>query len=299
MSIQVYIPAHNCATDVRASLQGLEGWDVVVVDNASEPEQYAPLQQFPGIRLQRHERNLGRLGNWAFCVRHFLEGGATWLKWLFAGDRLLPQAAAVIARARQIFPEARLLAFPYFIVDGSERRLEQHLPASRAFTPVEALRTAAEVGNWCGAPVGVLVHRDGVKDGFDFGSLGWVADWQFCLGVIGRVPSAYFAEPIGEFHLAARRYHRAEGSTLWALLEYALLRKQAADRYLALGGDAQTHQALLTRITRETEAAVARRCRATGGDVANLLGPLAASDLLAGLGHKVRRRLGLGPREGR
>src|SRR5262245_37958085 len=106
-----YIPSYNDSDWVRESLASVPDWDVVISDNASSPEHRAALAALasPRVRIGRHEASLGRVGNWRFCVEHFIHSGASWMKFLFAGDRHKPNSCAMFRAAVERHPSARFI----------------------------------------------------------------------------------------------------------------------------------------------------------------------------------------------
>lgn len=274
--IAVYAPAYQ--SEIRLSNE-LEFESIVVADNGG-----STVQAEPNLLHVRHEENLGRLGNWEYCVNHFIESDATWLKWLFAGDRLLPGARARLERAMQEHPEARMIIGEYYIVLGNQRSLWKMLPETRLLQPKEAVWLSVQRGNCFGSPVGHCVHREAVQEGFDFGRLPWVADWQFCLNIAAQYPVLYLAEPLGEFHVSARQYYLAQSNQMTSLLEEGLLYHQAAQKYKALTGDEAGYQAMLQQIDKGLEARLVQRRVGQAqsvDDVMHVLQPLVAANIIS------------------
>ena len=84
-----------------------------------------------GVKVIEQARDLGRIGNWEFCVRHFLDSGRPWMKWLFGGDVLAPDFAAVAARALHAYPEARIVVGNSVHVDANTQ-VRRRRPRSQA-----------------------------------------------------------------------------------------------------------------------------------------------------------------------
>lgn len=106
-----YIPSYNDSELVSESLSSCIDWDVVISDNASDEPHRSKLAAMAGPRVQviRQPNSLGRVGNWKFCVDHFLASGRSWLKLLCAGDVHKSDATAVLTRAIQRHPQARFI----------------------------------------------------------------------------------------------------------------------------------------------------------------------------------------------
>src|SRR6188768_4120210 len=105
--IVVYIPVRNSVEWCR-SVTLPAGLDYVASDNGSTDGSAEALRE-RGIQVIEQPRDLGRIGNWEFCVRHFLDSGKPWMKWLFTGDVLAPDFAASADRAVQAYPQARII----------------------------------------------------------------------------------------------------------------------------------------------------------------------------------------------
>jgi hypothetical protein len=178
------------------------------------------------------------------------------MKWLFAGDVLAPDFAAVAVRAIEAYPQARIIIGDNIHVDAG-RRARHGIPGGqpRLLQPAESLEMLAESGNWFDAPISQMFHRDALADGFEYGPFVWAADVYFCLNAAARVPTLYCGECFGEFHAQSRAHFGALRGSLRAELETALLREMAGARLEAITGDRVRHAELSAKI----EADVLRR----------------------------------------
>lgn len=314
--VRVYVPSYNNSHEVAQTVATCRGLVTLVSDNGSNGEHVAALHRLQeresDCEIVFHQHNQGRVANWAFCVRHFIEHGSggeknAWMKWLFAGDRLREGAAEAALRAACSYPAARLIVAEHDMVasDGSRQRWRQ-LEKTQLIEPAAALRLTAERGNWFGPPLAHWVRRDAVADGFDFGEGDWSADLRFCLEIVLRggahAPVLYLAESVGEFRLAARRYFQAHGDSQIAALEEGAIRLEAARRYKEWTGDEAGYNVLIQRIERDLEAEAVRRVlqRSEERDSGNLAEQLARSLPLGALlrvaaretGRRISRRLG-------
>ena len=245
--IVVYIPVRNSVEWCRSvPLPG--GASYVASDNVSTDGSAAALRA-RGVEVIEQPRDLGRIGNWEFCVRHFLGSGKPWLKWLFTGDVLAPDFAAVAARAVQAYPQARIVVGDNIYVDA-KRQARHGMPGSRPrlLQPAESLELLSDIGNWFDAPICQMFHRDALVDGFDYGPFLWAADVFFCMNAAAKVPAVYCGEVFGEFHAASRAHFIALRRSLRAELEMALIREMAAARLEAMTGDRARHVELSAKI---------------------------------------------------
>lgn len=233
----------------------------LVSDNASS-DGTAELAAAAGARVVRQPAALSRLGSWRAAIDAFAtETDAAWLKWLFAGDELLPAAADVLDAGLAAHPEARLVVCEYLIrhPDGKLTRWST-VPETRLIEPAEALALSAAEGNWFGAPIAHLFHREALAD-LELGCQAWVADWQACLSVASRHAVLYVAEPVGIFDMASRRYYSAKAQRVDSLVQELSLRLQSLER---LGERHSGHDLseVERRVHREAADALARRVQA-------------------------------------
>ncbi len=258
MKIVCYVPSYNDSDAVRLSVESAGELPCVVSDNASEPEHALHLSRLADERdgrvtLVRQPRNLGRLGNWDFCVRHFLQSDAKWLKWLFAGDVLVSNARETLERTITAYPAARMIAGAFVLVERGQRTTWRQYVETRLLEPREAMRRAAEGGNWFGPPIAYCVHREALERGFDFGGLAWAGDFCFAVDVASRYPTVHLAESTGEFHADRRNFFNQQENRTEALLEEAVVRLRAARHYARLNGDTRDGQRFVRRIERLVE----------------------------------------------
>ena len=244
--ISVYVPLYNNAPWAE-SLEMLSGFEYIAMDNCSE-DAGAKILAGKGAKVFRHDENLGRIRNWASCVEHFLDTGGEWMKWLFAGDRLDPEAPQRLNRAIRAFPRACLIIGEYFIVEGPRRSRWSMFPETRLIEPEESMRLIAKHGNWFGAPVGQAFGHRALLNGYGFGELPWVADMYFCFTLARSCPVLYLAEPVGEFHVSARKYYSQQAGALSSLLQESIVRYLAADALLEMNGDSLEHGRLVRSI---------------------------------------------------
>jgi hypothetical protein len=245
--IVVYIPVRN-SVDWCRGVPLPEGVTYVASDNMSDDGSAAALRA-RGVEVIGQPRDLGRIGNWEFCVRHFLASGRPWMKWLFAGDVLAPDFAAVAARAIAAYPQARIIVGDNIYVDTTRRARHGMQGAKvRLLQPAESLDLLASIGNWFDSPINQMFHRDALVDGFDYGPFIWGADVFFCLNAAAKVPALYWGECFGEFHAPSRAHFTALRGSLRAELEVALMREMAAAKLEAITGDRARHAELSAKI---------------------------------------------------
>jgi hypothetical protein len=220
-------PAYNRAEWAR-SWRPEPGFRHLVVDNAST-DGTGDLLEAAGAEVVRRSHTIERVQNWRATLETARDRtDATWFKWLFAGDELLPGAAGVLEAAIAAHPEARLVVseFVWRAPDGSTRPWRT-VGETRIVSPAEAMRRACN-DNWFGGPVAHCVHRDAIDDA-QFGAQPWVADWQACLNIAKRHPVLYVAEPVGLLNLEHRLYHQSHQNRLRSVTQDWTIRLEALD----------------------------------------------------------------------
>jgi hypothetical protein len=213
------------------------GFRHLVIDNASDDATARVLSE-RGADVVVYEERVGRVDNWRRALRAFLEvGDAEWMKWVFAGDQLLPGAASVLDRAIAAAPDAKVISASYRFKhpDGGVTTAKA-IDESKLVEPGEAMYRFALQGNWMGGPIAIALHRDVIEE-VEFGEHPWVADWQASLSLARRHPVLYVAEPIGLFDGSRGRYHTAHEKDVSTVVQDAAMRYQA----LGLLGELAPH----------------------------------------------------------
>lgn len=239
-----YIPSYNDSDWVAESLSSCIGWDVVISDNASDEPHRSNLAAMagPGVQVIRQPRSLGRVGNWKFCIDHFLTTSRSWCKLLCAGDTHKPDAASILSRAIQRHPQVRFIVSEVDIVWPDHTDRFRPMGQEVTLLPEQTLAATVEFGNIYFGLLAVLVHRDAVSDGFVFGEdvLSFCADLMFCVSIAKKTPTLYLPEATADFIAARRKTLQQQMGSLPSTLEDALVRFRAVDACKELGvGDVQ------------------------------------------------------------
>ncbi len=288
--IAVYIPIYNNAAWCR-ELTLLPGLAYFASDNGSE-DGSAEILRGKGVCVISPGRNIGRVGNWEFCVRHFQQSGAEWMKWLFAGDQLLPDAAEKLNRAISEYPAARLIIGEFDEITAAGRhRGGEWFPATRLLQPAEAMRIVAERKFSFGPPTVHCIHREALADGFHFGEMPWVADITLCLNIAEKFPTLFLKETLGEFHVTQRKFFLTYQNSLAASLQEGWHHEQAAEKYKALTGDEAGYRQILRETDDRTERDIVRRAATRAEspqDMAHIAEMLPLKMLPQMLWHKLR-----------
>lgn len=259
-----YIPSYNDSELVVESLATSLDWNVVISDNASDEPHRSALLALAGPRVQviRQQQSLGRVGNWLFCVRHFIESGREWFKLLTAGDLHKPEAAEIFSRAIEKYPQIRFMISDVELVWPD--RTARFAPMGREVIvqPVQSMAATVEFGNVFFGLLAALIHRDALRDGFVFGEevLSLCSDMLFLVDIAKKEPTLFLPEVTGTFMAAKLKTMQRNASSLENLMEDALVRLHAAAAFRQLGGSEVEH----TRMLAKAQAAVYQQIQASG-----------------------------------
>jgi hypothetical protein len=208
----------------------------LVVDNAST-DGTAEIFEAAGAQVVRQPKTIDRVLNWRSALetaRDRTDG--TWFKWLFAGDELLPGAAATLEDAIAAYPEARMIVTEYLLRDRAGRTsLWRTVGETRLLEPAESMRRAAD-GNWFGGPIAHCVHRDAIDDA-QFGIQPWAADYQACVNIARRHPVLYLAEPVGVLDRGHRQYLAVHEDRVRSVSQEWTVRLDALDAWRELADE--------------------------------------------------------------
>lgn len=266
-----YIPSYNDSHFAGESLRSSPDWDVVISDNASDEPHASALAAMAGPRIQvvRQEKSLGRVGNWKFCVQHFIESGADWMKFLIAGDLHEPDSRDVFCRAIEKYPDVRCIVPRIRIIWPHRQFIFVSTDQEEVLSPARIMAATVEHGNVFHGLTGPLFHVDAVKDGFSFGEevLSWSADLLFMIGIAQKVSTVFLVDVTANFIIERRKTMQANAVTLKSYLEDGLVRLRAADIFLELTGDRAARTRLLSHIVDEQRECVRHSLEKLAGDV--------------------------------
>ena len=211
------------------------GFRHLIIDNASD-DGTAEILAERGADVVVNAQRVDRVGNWRRALQVFLEiGDAEWMKWCFAGDRLLPGAAGVLDRAIAAHPDVKVITADYQmkLADGGTVKF-QAIAETKIVEPIESLYRFVLQGNWMGGPIAIALHRDVIEQ-IDFGHHPWVADWQASLSLAINHPVLKVTEPIGVFDMTRSRYHSAHERDVSTIVQDGAMRYQALALLRELG----------------------------------------------------------------
>jgi hypothetical protein len=235
-SLCVYLPVLNAGTNVPGIGEGLAALHVAI-DGGSTDNTIVQLIE-KGWQVGSEARPRSRIENWRACLTHFLESDYTWMRWLFAGDELVPSSGHLLERALAEYPNAKL------IVGGFMNRwkegqgeLYQPVDGMRFLQPQEVLRRSAVEGNWFGPPLTLFLHRDLVANGdYDFSDFEWAGDFHAAMSAAAVQGCVVLPDLMGVFNGHQRQFFQARKNSGQARLETLAVRL-AAIRKLEKGGE--------------------------------------------------------------
>lgn len=258
--IVCYIPSYNDSPLVEESIASSPGWEIVISDNASAEPHRTALAALANERVQviRHDRSLGRVGNWRFCVDHFIGSGATWMKFLMAGDRHKPLSLDIFRHAVARYPDVRFMIGQIENVWPDRRQLWTPTATVALISPRDVMAEVVRKGSVLYGLIAALIHVESVRDGFDFceGALNFCADMQFLTLIAMKTPTLYVPEPVAECVVVHRKYLPAKIGSLEHFLEESLVRLCAADAFGELSGDRAVRNQLVTEISQRLRASL-------------------------------------------
>ncbi len=243
--ISVLIPTYRYARFLPEAIesvlrQDFRDFEVVVADDASgdgSPEIARDhARRDPRVRVQVHERNLGMVANWNWCLE---QARGDYVKFLFGDDRLMSDSAlGRMAGLLDAEPRAVLAASARMLLDAESRPTGVWNGwGSPGFHPGPAVigRCMWEDANLVGEPSAVLFRREAAARGFD---PVWrqVVDQEMWFHLLTQGGMVYEPEPLCAFRqhdaqqTVANRHNKI-GST-----ESLVLTRRYLDYYLAYVG---------------------------------------------------------------
>jgi hypothetical protein len=266
-----YIPSYNDSQLAADSLASSGDWEVVISDNASDEPHASALAALASERVTvvRQPRSLGRVGNWRFCVEHFLQSGAPWMKFLTAGDRHKPGSCDMFRRAIERYPHIRCIVPRVDCIWSHRQSVFMATDRECMLSPAQLLDAIVQHGNIFHSLTGPVVHAEALADGFSFGEpvLSFSADLYFMIGVARRVPVLFITDVTAEFHAERRKSYQAGIFTLEHYLEASLVRLRAADAFLTLTGDRARRTQSLAHIVRGLNECISLPLEKLSGDI--------------------------------
>jgi glycosyltransferase involved in cell wall biosynthesis len=232
MSVSVVIPCYRQARFLPDALDSLRAQSrppdrVIVVDDGSPDDVPAAVADYPEVLLIRQEnRGLSAARN-----RGLAEARGTYVVFLDADDRLMPEALEVQARRLDEHPDAAFSWGFNLLVDTNRKPLKALGPTTFEGEPSYARLLE---GNFVGAPVGVMFRRSILAASHGFSEkLRACEDVEIYLRLAHQHPIVCSYEMIGEY-----RVHGANMSSDRQLLYDSMIEVLALQEPLVAGDPA-------------------------------------------------------------
>lgn len=176
-AVSVLVPTYNYARYLPDALdsvlrQDFRDCEILVSDDASTDDTAAVLAAYanrdPRLRLVRHERNLGMVANWNWCLR---QARGAYVKFLFGDDAFATgDALGTWCALLDRHPRAALASSARDVLDESTGRTTpvNRLPAGGHFPGARVIAACLHHDtNLIGEPSAVIFRRELAARGFD------------------------------------------------------------------------------------------------------------------------------------
>ncbi|GAC15215.1 glycosyltransferase family 2 protein [Aliiglaciecola lipolytica] len=122
ITIPVYNAEDYIARTLDSCISQSIATSIIVVDNNSTDSSAKIVKDYQDkykqISLVENGSNLGRVGNWNRCLDLFEQSDAEYLKFVFAGDTLLPHCIEQVEAVFEKEPGLAIVAWPYVFIDA-------------------------------------------------------------------------------------------------------------------------------------------------------------------------------------
>lgn len=212
--VSILIPTYNYARFLPMALesvllQDFSDFEILVSDDASTDNTMDILQPFverdTRIRVHRHDRNIGMVANWNWCLK---EARGSYIRFLFADDCFaMPHAMSSLVKMLDSFPDSAMAVSARFLMDEQSEiiGIQDDLSVSGQCAGREIARACMSANrNLIGEPSVALLRREYVQRGFLPG-LKQMVDLEMWLYILMQGDMVYTHEP-----LCAFRRHRLQ-----------------------------------------------------------------------------------------
>ncbi len=208
-AVSVVIPTYNYARYLPEAVesvlaQDFRDFELLVADDASPDDTAEVMAEYvrrdPRVRFVRHEKNLGMVENWNWCLA---QARGRYVKFLMGDDRLqAPHALGRMVEVLEQHPDVVLVATARLIINDTSQPIDIWNPLGAADTQLPGptwirrhLATQVQHLNAIGEPSATLFRRDAAGRGFDPG-LRQLVDLEMWLHLLQHGDLYYLAEPL-------------------------------------------------------------------------------------------------------
>lgn len=228
-AVSILIPTYNYARYLPEAIesvlaQDFTDFELIVADDCSTDNTEAVCREYERkdsrIRFVRHEKNLGMVENWNWCLQ---QAGGRYIKYMLADDKFLrPYALGQLVESIEkslgisLVTSARALMDTHSKITGvwNPLGLRNHV-----FQGGKMIRKSlARVVNFVGEPTAVLFRREDVEKGFDV-SFRQLVDLEMWLHLLQQGDLAYISEPLCCFRKHSQQQTEKNRRTDCHLLE--------------------------------------------------------------------------------
>lgn len=237
--IAVYIPNYN-GQEFLKRVRIPENLACVVMDNCST-DASEEVSKERGFLFIKNDVFVSRVENWHRCVCHFRQSAFEWMKWLFVGDILYPEAEEVLRRGITQYPEASEIIFNYEIVLANGKRSAWSLPGEWEgyWEYPKLLERMLQEGNVFGSPIGVLISQKANFEELVIEDMEWSSDVSLCLALAKGYKVAYHKEAVGAFMASERKYYTQKRKAYLSALEDLEIQRRVVREAQTYGYDTE------------------------------------------------------------
>lgn len=208
ITIPVYNGEQFIARTLDSCLNQTLTTEVWVVDNCSTDRTVAIVEsyqkQHPQVKCFNNEKNLGRTGNWNRCLELFEQSNFEYIKFLFAGDEVLPACVEEYERIFALDPNIGAAASPCEFVDLSGKVIvEKPLANNHLFDIKEVNFWNIGKGGVLGAIVSNVYNKKFIN-GYRFSEF-FIGKADFDYKVLSVSKAYYCNKVLTRFNLDAHR----------------------------------------------------------------------------------------------
>lgn len=198
--VTIAIPTYNCARFIGEALhsvlhQGLEDFEVLVMDNASEDNTEEIVRSFGSERIRyiRNPENYGSRVNGQLCL---LNSRGRFVRTFCADDVLLDGILPLQLDLAMSRPDVVLVSCDHFITD-QDLHIEDYFCAFPGVQSGQRVISACLSGmaNYIGGPSNVLFRRDKAMELTVDQTYNSISDWKFYLQLLEKGMYANIAKP--------------------------------------------------------------------------------------------------------
>lgn len=200
-SVTVAIPTRDRPESLVRAIESLlaqscDNLEIIVADNASTADLTPLRSRYTGIRWFRHERNIGMVGNWNFCLEQ--AGGDLFLM-LSDDDQLMPGALAWLSG--QFSDDTVQLAHVRCRLVDEQMRLHRLAPVCpERESGVSFIRAFLDRKRPC-FPSGAMFRTAAARDAGGYPEIGTATDFALHLLLVSEGEVVYNPAPLCNYCL--------------------------------------------------------------------------------------------------